>query len=247
MEYSPPPLFKQGASARVKVIVFTLIAIGLLMVDARMRSLTMIRQAVGMALYPLQVAALLPRDAMYAVSDYFSSVSTLQKEYRALRNKQVANAQALQQGQELMAENAQLRVFGHQFLPLLQRLRIGHLLVPERAVFLLQRRDRGKIIGHRIHRVARQQRRHLQRIQRHADRLANHGERTHTRIDHQQTDRDQSEDDDFDARRSALLEERRRTVFHLTCRMMAVRREAWPKRHQLACVVLACVVLHLHA
>src|SRR3569623_122500 len=109
MEYSPPPLFKQGASARVKVIVFTLIAIGLLMVEARMRSLTMIRQAVGMALYPLQVSALLPRDAMYAVSDYFSSVSTLQKENRALRNKQVANAQALQQGQELMADNAQLR------------------------------------------------------------------------------------------------------------------------------------------
>lgn len=109
MEYSPPPLFKQGASARVKVVVFTLIAIGLLVVDARMRSLTMIRQAVGVALYPLQMAALLPRDAMYAVADYFSSVSTLQKENRALRNKQVANGQALQQGQELMAENAQLR------------------------------------------------------------------------------------------------------------------------------------------
>lgn len=109
MEYSPPPLFKQGASARVKVVFFTLIAIGLLVVDARMRSLTMIRQTVGVALYPLQMAALLPRDAMYAVTDYFSSVSTLQKENRALRDKQVANAQALQQGQELMAENAQLR------------------------------------------------------------------------------------------------------------------------------------------
>src|SRR3569832_533023 len=109
MEYSPPPLFKQGASARVKVAIFTLLAIGLLVVDARVRSLTMIRQAVGVALYPLQAVALLPRDAAYAVADYFSSVSTLQKENRNLRRQQVANAQALQQGQQLMAENAQLR------------------------------------------------------------------------------------------------------------------------------------------
>src|SRR3569832_113419 len=42
MEYSPPPLFKQGASARVKVAIYTLMAFGLLVVDARERSLTML-------------------------------------------------------------------------------------------------------------------------------------------------------------------------------------------------------------
>ena len=109
MEYSPPPLFKQGASARAKVIFFALIAITLLVVDARVRSLGMIRQAVGIALYPLQVAALLPRDAIYAVAGYFSSVSSLQQENHTLKRQQVANAQALQQGQQLMAENAHLR------------------------------------------------------------------------------------------------------------------------------------------
>src|SRR3569833_1593649 len=107
MEYSPPPLFKQGASARVKVAIFTLMAIGLLVVDARVRSLTMIRQAVGVALYPLQAVALLPRDAAYAVADYKTTETTLQKENRNLRRQQVANAQALQQGQ-------QLRIFSHQ-------------------------------------------------------------------------------------------------------------------------------------
>ena len=49
MEYSPPPLFKQGASARAKVVVFSLIAIALLVIDARMRTLGAIRQAVGTA------------------------------------------------------------------------------------------------------------------------------------------------------------------------------------------------------
>lgn len=109
MEYSPPPLFKQGASARVKVVFFALIAIVLLVVDARMRSLGLIRQVVGVALYPAQMVALLPRDAAYRVGDYFSSVSVLQKEVGELKHQQVANAQLLQQAQQLTTENAQLR------------------------------------------------------------------------------------------------------------------------------------------
>jgi rod shape-determining protein MreC len=109
MEYSPPPLFKQGASARVKVIVFAFIAICLLIVDARLRTLSTIRTVVGVGLYPLQVAALMPRDALYSVGGYFTSVSHLENENRKLRGQQVQNAQMLQQGQQLLAENAQLR------------------------------------------------------------------------------------------------------------------------------------------
>jgi rod shape-determining protein MreC len=109
MEYSPPPLFNQGASARVKVVFFALIAILLLVVDARMRSLGLIRQVVGVALYPAQMVALLPRDAAYMVGDYFSSVSALQKEVSDLKLQRVTNAQLLQQSQQLMVENTQLR------------------------------------------------------------------------------------------------------------------------------------------
>lgn len=109
MDYSPPPLFKQGASARAKVLVFALIALSLLIVDSRMRSLTAIRQVVGVVLYPLQVVALLPRDAAHAVGGYFSSLSRLQTENSGLRREKIANAQLLQQGQQLQAENAYLR------------------------------------------------------------------------------------------------------------------------------------------
>lgn len=109
MEYSPPPLFKQGASARAKVVFFSLIALILLVADSRLRSLSTIRQVVGTALYPLQVVALLPRDAAYMVADYFSSLSAVQKENQRLEQEKVANAQTLQQVQQLMAENAQLR------------------------------------------------------------------------------------------------------------------------------------------
>ncbi|WP_151631769.1 rod shape-determining protein MreC [Noviherbaspirillum aerium] len=109
MEYSPPPLFKQGASARVKVVFFSLIALVLLIADARLRAMGTIRQLVGTGLYPLQVVALLPRDAIYMVGDYFSTLASVQRENSSLKQEQVANAQTLQQVQQLQAENTQLR------------------------------------------------------------------------------------------------------------------------------------------
>ncbi|MEC4718758.1 rod shape-determining protein MreC [Noviherbaspirillum sp. CPCC 100848] len=109
MEYSPPPLFKQGASARVKVVFFSLIALVLLIADARLRTMGTIRQLVGTGLYPLQVVALLPRDAIYMVGDYFSTLSSVQRENDKLKQEQVSNAQTLQQVQQLLAENTQLR------------------------------------------------------------------------------------------------------------------------------------------
>lgn len=109
MDYSPPPLFKQGASARVKVVIFSLIAIVLLVADARLDTLAAIRQVVGTVLYPLQRLALMPRDAAYSVGTYFSSLSRLEQENTQFKQRQVANAQTLQQVQLLAAENAQLR------------------------------------------------------------------------------------------------------------------------------------------
>jgi rod shape-determining protein MreC len=55
------------------------------------------------------MAALMPRDAMANMGNYFSTLSTLQKEVRELKSQQVAAAQLMQQAQLQMAENAQLR------------------------------------------------------------------------------------------------------------------------------------------
>jgi rod shape-determining protein MreC len=135
MEYSPPPLFKQGASARAKVIFFALIAIALLVIDSRLNTLSVIRQAVGIVLYPLQMVALMPRDSMYGIGHYFSSLSSLQKENADLRRERVANAQTLQQGQLLLSENAQLR----QLLAAADRLPVksvlGEILYDTRDAF----------------------------------------------------------------------------------------------------------------
>lgn len=109
MEYSPPPLFKQGASARAKMLFFALIALALLMADSRLRTLGVMRQAIGTALYPLQIVAMLPRDLFFATTDYFSSLTGLQKDNARMREQQVLNSQQLQQNAQLLAENAHLR------------------------------------------------------------------------------------------------------------------------------------------
>lgn len=109
MQYHPPPLFKQGTSARVKVILFSLIAILLLVIDARVQSLHMMRQAIGSVLYPLQMLALVPRDIARDVGDYFARLSTLEQENTTLKHNQLAQTLLVQQGQQLQLENAQLR------------------------------------------------------------------------------------------------------------------------------------------
>ncbi|MBV8634683.1 MAG: rod shape-determining protein MreC [Burkholderiaceae bacterium] len=109
MEYSPPPLFKQGASARAKMIFFSLLSVALLFADSKYHSLDFARQVVNTALYPLQTAALAPRDMIYRVGDYFASVSALEQQNRGLQQQQLKNAETLQQSQQLLAENAQLR------------------------------------------------------------------------------------------------------------------------------------------
>lgn len=109
MEYSPPPLFKQGASARAKVVFFALVSVCLLLADARLHALSVLRQSIATLLYPLQMLALAPRDAMHGVGGYFSSVNSLQKEVQSLRQQHTLDAQALQKARYLEMENAHLR------------------------------------------------------------------------------------------------------------------------------------------
>jgi len=100
-------------------MVCALIAIVLLFVDARMGLLSGVRQVAATVLYPMQMAALMPREALANMGDYFSSLSTLQKEVQALKHQELARAQLLQQAQFQMAENAHLRrlMEGKQQLP----------------------------------------------------------------------------------------------------------------------------------
>jgi rod shape-determining protein MreC len=91
------------------MMVFACISIALLLADSRVNALTAVRQGVGFVLYPLQKIALLPRDAIYGMGDYFSTLSKLEKQVSMLQQQQIAASQALQQAQLYQAENNQLR------------------------------------------------------------------------------------------------------------------------------------------
>lgn len=74
-----------------------------------MKSLVVVRQALGTVLYPVQMLAVLPRDAALSVSNYFASTVKLEKENAALKRQQIQSADVLQQATQITAENAHLR------------------------------------------------------------------------------------------------------------------------------------------
>ncbi|SKC50850.1 rod shape-determining protein MreC [Paraburkholderia hospita] len=109
MEYSPPPLFKQGPSALARLIFFVLVALALLISDARFRTLEIVRGVLGAGLYPLQRAALVPRDILMGAADLAVTSATLRGENDKLRTRNLQLSQQANQAAQLDAENAHLR------------------------------------------------------------------------------------------------------------------------------------------
>ena len=105
----PPPLFNQGVSARARVAFFSFLAIGLIIIDSRVRMLETVRIGLGVVLYPVQQVLLVPSRLADTVSGYFTSVTSLTRENDELKRKQFETAQSLQQARELLVENERLR------------------------------------------------------------------------------------------------------------------------------------------
>lgn len=109
MQNEPSPLFKQGISARVRLIVFVVLAFVLMLGDARFKVLGNIRGAINTILYPFQRAAIIPADFAVAIEDLFRTGDDLQGEIDALHEKALQDAPVLQKTALLEQENAQLR------------------------------------------------------------------------------------------------------------------------------------------
>jgi len=109
MEYSPPPLFKQGPSALARLVFFVVLAIALLISDARFQTLEIVRGVLGAGLYPLQRAALVPRDIFMGAADLAVTSATLRDENEKLRTKDLQLSQQANTAAALAAENGHLR------------------------------------------------------------------------------------------------------------------------------------------
>ncbi|BDB22736.1 rod shape-determining protein MreC [Cupriavidus sp. TA19] len=109
MDYSPPPLFKQGSSAVARLVLYVGIALALLVVDARFNALSVGRQVAATVLMPVERLVLVPRDALRTAFDYAQSSAILASENRELRHNAVQQAEASVRQAQLEAENNQLR------------------------------------------------------------------------------------------------------------------------------------------
>ena len=109
MDRSPPPFFKQGPSANVRLAFFSLLAIALLIVDARLDTLSRLRQGIATVLYPVQRTLLVPRDVIGSMTGYVGEIDRLRAENAEMRRIEAANARTLLQAEQLSVENNQLR------------------------------------------------------------------------------------------------------------------------------------------
>src|SRR5882672_5144139 len=106
---APPPFFHRGPSPLARLAFFGLLSLALLFADTRYRYLESLRQAVAVALYPLQRAVQLPGEALAHVASYFSSQSELAGDNAVLRQQLLSEAPTVQSYQLLEQENARLR------------------------------------------------------------------------------------------------------------------------------------------
>ena len=80
MQYSAPPLFKQGIPALAKLIACLVISLALMIIDFQIKSLDFIRNQVNIVVRPFEQLMLLPGSMISGGSDYLTSRSTLEKE-----------------------------------------------------------------------------------------------------------------------------------------------------------------------
>jgi rod shape-determining protein MreC len=109
MEYSPPPLFKQGPSAIARLLFFVVLSLALLISDARFKTLEIVRGVLGAGLYPLQRAALVPRDLFMGAADLAVTSATLRADNAQLHSRNLQLSQQANQAAALAAENGHLR------------------------------------------------------------------------------------------------------------------------------------------
>lgn len=105
----PPAFFNRGPSPLTRLAFFGILSLALLFADTRYRYLENVRQAVAIALYPMQRALEMPGVAFAYVSDYFGGKRRMADDNAMLRQELVARAPATQGYAREQEENVRLR------------------------------------------------------------------------------------------------------------------------------------------
>ncbi|MBU3724748.1 MAG: rod shape-determining protein MreC [Burkholderiaceae bacterium] len=109
LSQSPPPLFKQGLPARLRMLIAVAAAILVLYSDLHLGMLKPLRQGLAMVLYPIEQLLMLPRDAVIWFGGYASVISDVVDRKTVVEKKEIENAERLLQTEQLRLENDALR------------------------------------------------------------------------------------------------------------------------------------------
>jgi rod shape-determining protein MreC len=109
IDRSPPPFFKQGVSAFSKLLLFSAMALFLMVADSRFYVTQPLRAALATVLYPVQWLAMQPVRAVRAAGDYFITLESAKTESQEASTKLLAQALRASQVEQLTLENKRLR------------------------------------------------------------------------------------------------------------------------------------------
>ena len=105
----PPPFFKRGPAPLARLAFFLALSLLLLVLDLRYHTLEWTRQAVAIAVYPLQRLAYAPAEASGSIAGYLTTLVAAEKENAALRRRQLDDSRLLLRQNALEQENRHLR------------------------------------------------------------------------------------------------------------------------------------------
>lgn len=109
LDSTPPPIFRQGASALSKLMLFSALALFLMVADTRFGMTGPMRVSIASALYPLQWALLQPVQWAQAAARYVQSLHAAQEDAGTAQYMLRMQAPRVQQFDQLALENDRLR------------------------------------------------------------------------------------------------------------------------------------------
>ncbi|MDO9195757.1 rod shape-determining protein MreC [Rhodoferax sp.] len=109
LDGTPPPFFRQGPSALSKLVFFSVLALFLMVADARFDVMQPLRAGLATVLYPVQWLVMRPVVWTQGGAQYFESLKASQTSEEAARSKLALQSQRANQVEQLILENTRLR------------------------------------------------------------------------------------------------------------------------------------------
>jgi rod shape-determining protein MreC len=109
LDRTPPPIFKQGPSALSKLILFSALALFLMVADSRFQLTQPLRAVLATALYPAQWLALQPMRIGLEAGDYLITARQARAQLEAASDLLATQTIRSSQVEQLTIENSRLR------------------------------------------------------------------------------------------------------------------------------------------